>query len=144
MKVEIAPPPILDQILKVFPDASKPGVIFAYGDTIFNPGGSRIPAALIAHESVHGERQLAMAGGIEAWWDKYLSNPVFRYQEELAAHIAEAVAQWPADRNRRQQLVMSTAQRLIAPLYNYGIEFQPSLRTAMGDLADGIREALTW
>ena len=134
----IGRPPNFELILKAFPDADKPGVIFAYGHDIYNPSGVTIPQALYAHEEVHGRRQLALEGSlirtgrIELWWEKYIDDAEFRYREELLAHVAEYRAQAPKDRNLRSKLLMVTAARLCAPLYNY----QPprSLSVAMRDL----------
>jgi hypothetical protein len=145
MKIEIAKPPMFDEILKVFPDAGKHGVIFAWGDTIYNPSGVVISPPLIAHEEVHGARQLESNGAFtrtvntERWWEKYLINPEFRYREEIIAHAAEFHARnvMVQDRNRRAQLLMATAQRLTAPLYAYG-DRRPSLRQAMSDLRGSI------
>jgi hypothetical protein len=136
----VARPPNFEQILQAFPDADKPGVIFAYGDQIFNPSGLEIPQCLIAHEKVHCANQLAIdyGRGVSRWWDLYLSDPEFRYNEELLAHAAEFhdQAKHLVDRNARARLLTSTARRLIAPLYNY----QPprSLSQAMRDLTQEI------
>lgn len=133
MKVEIASPPLFERISAAFPKATEPGVIFAFGDIIYNPSGIEIPPPLLAHEEVHGVRQLR-GGGAEQWWEKYITDPQFRYAEELPAHAAEfrRFTQIVRDRNQRAKLLMSTAQRLIAPLYSYG---QPkSLNQAICDL----------
>ena len=133
-EIVIDRPPNFDRIVAAFPDAVKPGVIFAYGDRIYNPSGGVIPAALMRHEGVHCNRQLiGMDNSVERWWERYLVDAEFRYQEELKAHVAEYQAQLPGlDRNSRAKLLMATAARLCAPLYNY----QPprSLTTAMRDL----------
>lgn len=136
-----AKPPNFDAILEKFPDADKPGVIFAYGDQIFNPSGFDIPPALIAHESVHCDRQYTDP---DLWWYSYLRDPEFRYREELFAHAAEyqtlirhdSSRTIFRDRNRRAQLLYSTARRLIAPLYAY--EPSRSLTQAMRDLTQEI------
>jgi hypothetical protein len=123
-------PPNFEQILKAFPNAGNPGVIFAYGDYIYNPGGGVIPEALIQHEAVHQRRQGADP---QRWWELYIEVPSFRYAEELAAHVAEYKAQLHGiDRNQKHKLLMATAARLVAPLYNY----QPrrSLAAAMRDI----------
>lgn len=128
-------PPNFEEILKAFPDADKPGVIFAFGKNVFNPSGVSIPTALLAHESVHQYRQGLTP---EKWWGLYLVDNDFRYNEELEAHVAEYDAQAPQlDRNYRAKLLMATAHRLIAPLYNY----QPprTLQLAMRDLKARIR-----
>lgn len=127
-------PPNFDRILAAFPDADKPGVIFAHGD-IYNPSGNVIPPALIAHEEVHLNRQ--RNGGPTKWWESYLADSEFRYNEELLAHVAEFKMQRVTkDRNFGAGLLMRTAMRLTAPLYNY----QPprTLQQAMKDLRSQI------
>lgn len=128
---------MLDRILAVFPKASEPGVIFAFGDTIYNPSGINIPPALLAHEEVHGKRQKAT---VEQWWESYLTDPEFRYNEELHAHAAEFKVQLRStpDRNDRAKLMMATAQRLLAPLYNYGIP--KSLNQALCDMRWAVQQ----
>jgi hypothetical protein len=138
LAVIVDKPPNFDIIVRAFPDATKPGVLFAYGEDIYNPSGQEIPPALLAHEQVHAQRQLAVAHeprkGVTAWWDLYIADTEFRYQEELFAHAAEFKAQAARlmDRNLRAKLLQSTALRLVAPLYNY----QPprTLGQAMRDL----------
>jgi hypothetical protein len=138
MKIETTRPPNFEQILEAFPDADKPGVIFAFGTTIHNPSGGNISPALLAHEAVHGHRQITKYTppemGIRIWWNNYISDAEFRYNEELLAHVAEYRAQSSLinDRNFRSKVLQSTALRLIAPLYNY----QPprTLAQAMRDL----------
>jgi hypothetical protein len=126
-------PPNFELILKAFPNADKPGVIFAYGDHIYNPSGRPIPPALLAHEAVHCDRQMNVSHGPLDWWAQYLTDPEFRYREELAAHVAEFQVQAPGiDRNSRAKLLMSTAARLCAPLYNYTPP--RSLNVAMRDI----------
>ena len=143
-KIEIAEPPNFALIVAVFPEAVKPGVIFAYGDTIFNPSGVEIPPALIAHECTHLERQTGYVPerlNPIIWWDRYLRDPEFRYDEELYAHVAEFEAQLEGfiDRNQRAQLLMRTARRLIAPLYQYPTTF--TLQLAMRDIERAYRGA---
>jgi hypothetical protein len=125
-------PPNFDRILAAFPDADKPGVLFAYGEHVYNPSDVQIPDALVVHEGVHQVRQLRITP--ERWWEMYITETEFRYNEELLAHVAEyrARANGFRDRNYLAMLLSVTAIRLIAPLYNY----QPprSLAEAMRDL----------
>lgn len=128
-------PPNFEQIKVAFPKAENPGVLFAYDGNIYNPSGVVVPPALIAHEEVHLHRQRD-AGPIE-WWDQYLTDSEFRYNEELLAHVAEFKAQRAGnDRNFGARLLMHTALRLVAPLYNY----QPPrmLQQAIKDLRQEI------
>lgn len=121
MNIVIARPPNYDQIAAVFPIERFPGAFFCYGDTIYNPSGSVIPPALLAHESVHSQRQtsLRIAGNPERWWEFYLADPAFRLAEELPAHRAE----WQHfcgqgyGRGERRRYLSQIAQRLSSPLY---------------------------
>ena len=105
-------------ILKVFPLASNPGVIFAYAPDIYCPSGKPLPESLIAHEMVHIERQQAI--GVELWWDKYLTDLQFRYIEELLAHRAEydnLIGSPNAPRNVRRAAIKMVSKKLAAGLY---------------------------
>ncbi len=122
MKVVHAPPPIFEEILSVFPDAGRPGVMFCFGDKIYAPGPPRtIGREFVAHEQVHCDRQGA---DILAWWRRYLVDPVFRLEEELPAHIAEFKslceqqrAHWVSYRALRRTVAAHVARKLAAPLY---------------------------
>jgi hypothetical protein len=124
-------PPNFDQILAAFPKADQPGVIFAYGDAIYSPSGFEILPALVAHEGVHLARQKDHARP-EDWWEWYIKSDDFRYTEELLAHAAEYKVLAVGDRNFCAGLLVRTAARLTATLYNY----QPprTLQQAMRDL----------
>jgi len=126
-----ARPPNFDQILDAFPKSDGEGVIFAYDGNIYNPSRIEIPPALIAHENVHLQRQEAL-GDPCYWWTSYIESSEFRYVEELLAHAAEFKHQKHSDRNASARFLVSTALRLVAPLYNY----QPpvTLQQAMKDL----------
>lgn len=117
--IKIERPPNFDRILSAFPGADKHGVLFAYGEDIYNPSGVTIPHWLLAHEYRHCARQ--WQADPEAWWEKYITDSEFRYGEELLAHVEEYIAQarGTRDRNARVKLEMRTAARLIAPLYAY-------------------------
>jgi hypothetical protein len=115
MKIVTTRPPNFDKIAAAFKGATRPGVIFCYGDSIHNPGGGPLTHALLAHESVHAHRQ---NGDPETWWDRYIAEPAFRYEEELAAHRQEyAVACEGLTRNQRRIELRLIARRLSGPLY---------------------------
>ncbi len=110
-------PPNFDKIMAVFPLAGNPGVIFAYGDKIYVPSGKEIPPEILAHERVHCERQLKI--GVEAWWNFYLLDPKFRYEEELLAHKVEYTflrGLYPGQA-RKQSILNHVAGKLSAKLY---------------------------
>jgi hypothetical protein len=112
-------PPMFDEIDAAFNVRGRP-IIFAWGDKIYAPlQQGELPKALLLHEAVHGERQLAYPGGVEAWWRRYIAEPQFRLDEEVPAHKAELAhlltkAKGPS---MRAHLLSRTAARLAAPLY---------------------------
>jgi hypothetical protein len=115
MKIEIAYPPNIDAIDRVFHIKGK-SILYAYGDRIYNPMGVYIEPKLMAHEQEHGRRQ---QDDIEEWWEVYIRNERFRLQEEIVAHQAEyhyMLAQ-AANRYERRSALNITAKRLAAPLY---------------------------
>lgn len=119
MKIINAVPPMFDEIDAVFNIKGKP-VLFAWGEKIYVPQPvGPLSKALLAHEAVHGERQMAYPGGIEAWWRRYMAEPRFRLDEEIPAHKAELAhlltkAKGPS---MRAHVLSRTAARLAAPLY---------------------------
>ncbi len=110
-------PPIMGQILATFPQAGEKGVIFSWGEFIYNPSGGTIPDPLIAHEAVHGERQVAL--GVDKWWEMYLRDALFRFDEELPAHQAEykRYCEIVKDREKRARYLHNIACRLAGNLY---------------------------
>jgi hypothetical protein len=110
-------PPNFNAIKAVFPNAADPGVLFCYDGTIYNPSGGYIPPQLIAHEEVH-ERQQAVIGPVK-WWDYYIANPSWRFNEELEAHIVEYhdFIKRQKSRQMRRDYLDAIARRLSGPLY---------------------------
>lgn len=60
-------------------------VIVTYGQEVFTSG--ELPEDLIVHEGVHVQQQ--MAYGKDLWWDRYLTDDVFRLTQELEAYRAQ-------------------------------------------------------
>lgn len=84
-------PPIYEKIAAVFPEVrNRRGVVFTYGDTLYNPSGYSIDDELMIHEDVHVAQQAKM--GKDEWWDKYLADPQFRTDQELEAYRAQFAA----------------------------------------------------
>ncbi len=127
-------PPNIVTIAGVFPRAMTKGVMFAYDGAIYNPSGQAIPPQLIAHENVHLERQKII--GAEVWWSRYLTEPEFRYYEELLAHRAEY--KWligaALNRQERRTALVLTAKRLASALYGSMV----SVNRAKEDILDGV------
>lgn len=131
LEVVDARPPNYEAIVAVFPGAAQPGVIFAYGDRIYAPGGRRPTPALQAHEAVHCERQ---DGRPEPWWRRYLVDPAFRLEEELEAHRAEyrAYCARHANRAKREAALEGVARKLAAPLYGGLISVEDARKAVSG------------
>lgn len=131
VKVITGRPPNFEEIAAVFPGAHGESVIFAYGDEIYNPSGQELPPELIAHELVHCERQKAM--GLKAWWDQYLVDAKFRYEEELLAHKAEyQKLREMYGRRVKKQALEHVASKLAAPLYGFPITKSRAIRDIRG------------
>lgn len=94
-----------------------PYVVYAWGNIIYNPGKVPLGPETYAHERVHGIRQ---GNDIEGWWSRYIDDYVFRFREEVPAHIAEYIALVEiggGSRRARRQSVKTIAKKLSSPLY---------------------------
>lgn len=107
---------MFDKIDAKFRVAGKP-VIFSWGDLIYNPMRITIPAHLMVHEAMHGERQVQW--GIEQWWRDYIDSATFRLEEEILAHQVEyrTLLRESGNRRARRGHLKQVAKRLSAPLY---------------------------
>lgn len=116
LQVLNARPPIFDKIVAVLPGAAGAGVMFAYAGVVYAPGGTKVSRELDEHERVHIERQGADAAG---WWDRYLTDLDFRFEEELLAHRAEyqSYIKRHADAVKRHRRLKEIAAKLASPLY---------------------------
>ena len=112
-------PPNIDEIDAAFGARKVKAIMFCYGDAIYRPCGTPVSPDLIAHETMHSERQAEHPGGIVGWWREYIADPKFRLAEEILAHRAEfryLRERWPNPANVRENLSF-VALRLCSPLY---------------------------
>lgn len=129
MRIIRAFPPNFREISEHFPIRGRQGLLYSWGDTIYNPSGVVIPPWLIEHEEVHGRRQMggimpifaepANTQKVRIWWDQYLHDKQFRLREELLAHRAEfASFQKQAVSFKDSDLYLDTiSERLSSSLY---------------------------
>ncbi len=82
MKIVIDYPPNIELIRATF--KLHDGIVFCYGDTLFNPDNGPVDDALMAHEETHMRQQEEM--GVERWWNYYLSSALFRVSQEVEAY----------------------------------------------------------
>lgn len=116
-------PPNIKSIRAVLPVTENN--IFAYGGTIYNPGGRGLSRELIAHETVHFRQQAEFKkprwsrNSVESWWKKFLAEPEFRLEQELEAHREEyqEYCRRNKDRNRQVLFARLISKRLAAPMY---------------------------
>lgn len=85
MKILHIHPPNIKTIMKKFPDvATIPGIVYTYGNTIYNPSGGDLPDHLIHHERIHIIQQKLITPKV--WWQQYLDDENFRLEQELEAY----------------------------------------------------------
>lgn len=126
MKVIRAFPPNFSAIAKVFPIKGKPGILYAWGDTIYNPSDVKVTPWIRDHEEVHGKRQMSIGflySGTERWWTNYLVSPQFRLEEELLAHQAEYRSYVEHNSGGYGSYLDTVAHRLSSALYGNLITF---------------------
>ena len=117
MKIVYSPPPNYEAIVAAFPAITQRyGVLFAYGDTIYNPDGVTVTAPLMAHEEVHCRQQGDTPG---LWWESYIENATYRFGQELEAHRAEwkKFLEDAPNRHQRRGYLSNIAHRLSSGLY---------------------------
>lgn len=125
-------PPNFEKIRAVFPLAEGEDVVFAYGTKIYTMTDKPIPPSLLAHEIAHCKRQVEI--GVDEWWDRYLTDKQFLYDEELIAHKAEywALKQEHAGTGNNKRILEFVADKLIAPLYGFTIGKQRAMKDIRG------------
>ena len=126
IKVEIKNefPPNYEQIKKVF-ELHK-GIIFTYGNTIYNPDNAYIDRPLLEHEKVHIKQQ---GWNVRKWWKKYLSDENFRLNQEIEAYQKQyEVAESLYNRNDLFNLLKSMAFDLSGEMYGNIISYQEAIR----------------
>lgn len=117
MKIVVGRPPNFEAIAAVFPAARRLETIFTYGETVYISHDHQLPIWLIEHENVHIAQQET---GPECWWQTYLANKAFRFQQELVAHRKEyEVLIANGNRILRRRAAQAISGRLAGPLYGH-------------------------
>lgn len=116
MKIIVGYPPNYLEICAALPAVkTSPRAIFTYGNKIYNPGGGKIPQELETHERTHSERQAKI--GVKNWWNHYLRDSRFRFDEELLAYQAQYEATYNYHKKVRRIILNAIAKDLSGPLY---------------------------
>lgn len=128
-------PPNIEQIDAAFNVKTNAGVVYTYAPHVYVPAARGLPPEIMAHEAVHLEQQ-KQAGGPQAWWDRYIADPVWRVEQELEAHKIEYLyyCHRKADRNARARYMHMLAQRLSLPMYGSAITYVEAKKRLMQGL----------
>ncbi|MES2224149.1 MAG: hypothetical protein V4469_04430 [Patescibacteria group bacterium] len=111
-------PPNYEKIKEVL--NPPPNAIFAYGEKIYNPSDATIGPDLQAHEQMHS---LQMGTDPVAWWEKYLSDKVFRQAQEVEAYAIQYL--WFKKRTTEKVYCHALDQfaRHLSTIYKLDIDF---------------------
>lgn len=115
MKILIERPPIYDNLSLVFP--LHRGIIFAYGEDIYNPDDVRVSEDLIVHESVHIKQQKEL--GPDIWWSKYMRDTDFRLSQEIEAYAEQYnfICRKEQNKQKRFEILKRMAEILSSATY---------------------------
>lgn len=110
-------PPNYGEIISRIPAVRKnPYIVFTYGGTIYNPSGTPLDEAFLAHENTHVEEQRVV--GAEAWWERYLDQPEYRLEQELLAYqVQYKYAVQNYSRADRRRLLAHISKDLSGAMY---------------------------
>lgn len=138
MKVAYDYPPNIDAIRAEFDLPT--GVIFTYGETLYNPDHGVIPPDLMAHEETHQRQQGDDPAG---WWKRYLEDVEFRISQEVEAYqnqynhykMNRCMKNGKLKVNRLRQFAYQLATYLSSPIYGEVITRQEALeKIKQGDV----------
>ena len=131
MKIVEEYPPNFEQICEAIPAVRDlDGIVFTYGDTIYNPSKSEIEDHLELHESVHEAQQSKI--GVDEWWDKYLTDTKFRLEQELQAYHAQYKFVFKVyGRANAQMLLKDVAKDLSGAMYGDILNYKQARKEIM-------------
>ncbi len=112
-------PAIFDKLKIHFPhleETWEKGIAITYGDTVYCK--HRLPPDVQAHEEIHVMQQERI--GKDAYVEKYLTNPHFRFLMEAEAYKYQVIflRNFVKDRNKLFKLIHKLALDLSGPVYN--------------------------
>ena len=119
-------PPNYEDIKKALGDVWEQDVAITYGDTIHTARTDLLPDVIV-HEQVHQKQQ---GNSPAVWWQMYLTDKTFRYEQERAAYIAQAkfIKKYILDRNARFKCLSEVAQDFSSPIYGNIITYDDAIK----------------
>jgi hypothetical protein len=115
-------PPNYKEICEVFDIKDHPGIVFTYGEKLYIPSGEKPDKHLMSHEETH-ERQHAEMGA-DAWWERYLVDPGFRFMQELEAYRNQYRSMATLNLEQRVGYLNHIASDLAGPMYGNILTFE--------------------
>jgi len=122
-------PPNWDKIVEAF----KPNwehVAVTYGDTIHAKYPEKISKDIMHHEEVHLKQQEYSNEKAVEWWDRYIADKNFRYQQEAEAYRAQYkyLKERTKDRNLLARNAHLLATKLSSELYGSVVTHSEALK----------------
>lgn len=116
VKYSTDPPPVWDKLVKKF-GVKWNRTAVAYGDTIH--ADKPLAPDIDAHERVHLNQQGYTQRGAAEWFERYLEDPQFRYEQELEAYRIQYrfCADRVKDRNQLARIANRLATLLSGEMY---------------------------
>lgn len=124
MEIVFEQPPFIDKARNVF--RLPEGVVFTFGNKIYNPSKRRIDEHLYAHEAHHSEQQ---GENPMEWWARYLKDPAFRASQEIPAYQLQyqSAKKISKDRNKLHAYLVLLAKDLSGEMYSDLMTFNEAL-----------------
>jgi hypothetical protein len=141
MKIVNILPPIYRQITDRWP-INPDRTVFTYNHLLYDPGKNEIPDHLMVHEEHHAKQQDALAPihtascfctkdllepcscgalqmGSDAWWKRFLEDPLFRIDQEAEAYAVQYnfYCRYKKDRNDQARFISQIAGILSSGTY---------------------------
>lgn len=125
MDIIIDYPPNYEQIKKVF--KLHKGIMFAYGNKIYNPDNGGVDKPLLEHEKIHLKQQ---GNNPKKWWDRYLTDNDFRLSQELEAYKRQyrVAKNFYKSRDNVFTLLKNIARDLSGDMYGNIIDFSNAMK----------------
>lgn len=125
MKTSHECPPIFERLKEAF-GVEWNDIAITYGDTVYCPGP--LSSDLEAHEGVHIEQQKMFIAPDE-WYDKYIADPHFRFDQELEAYRAQYqfIKKTYGDRNKIARRLHMLGKSLSGEMYGSLLTHQEAM-----------------
>lgn len=116
-------PPNYTEIKEAFNPS--PEVVYTYGDVIYSPLFTELPADLIAHEEVHSRQQIDP----KEWWNKYLKDKDFRVEQEAEAyHVQYEAFKKKHGWTKWRRFLEAIAKDFSGPIYGDSISYEDAIK----------------